>query len=54
VAVTARVLNHPWPQNWAHVETVVEALNQLARQQHGVDIMRVREWQLSGWAKHYR
>jgi len=41
-------------QNWAHVETVMEALNQLPRQQHGVDIMRVREWQLSGWAKHYR
>lgn len=41
-------------QNWAHIETVVEALNRVPREQHGVDIMRVREWHLSGWARHYR
>ena len=31
-------------QNWQHVETVFESLNKLPKQQHGVDIMRVREW----------
>ncbi|KAG1670680.1 hypothetical protein FOA52_010955 [Chlamydomonas sp. UWO 241] len=41
-------------QNWAHVETVVDALNRLPREQHGTDIMRVREWCLSGHARHYR
>jgi hypothetical protein len=42
------------PQNWAHVEAVVAALNALPQQQHGVDIMRVREWGLAGWAAYYR
>lgn len=42
------------PQNWQHVETVVEALNRLPRDQHGTDIMRVREWALAGHARHYR
>ncbi|KXZ45449.1 hypothetical protein GPECTOR_54g190 [Gonium pectorale] len=41
-------------QNWAHVETVVAALNRLPRQQHGVDIMRVRDWYLAGRAGLYR
>ncbi|GIL58206.1 hypothetical protein Vafri_13325 [Volvox africanus] len=41
-------------QNWAHVETVVSALNQLPREQHGTDIMRVRDWYLSGLSTHYR
>ncbi|KAJ9521729.1 hypothetical protein QJQ45_015356 [Haematococcus lacustris] len=41
-------------QNWAHVEAVVEALNRTPREQHGTDIMRVREWALAGWARHYR
>ncbi|GLC42263.1 hypothetical protein PLESTM_001310300 [Pleodorina starrii] len=41
-------------QNWAHVETVVSALNQLPREQHGTDIMRVRDWYLCGQAAHYR
>jgi hypothetical protein len=29
-------------QNWAHVTAVFEALNQMPKQQHGTDIMRVR------------
>ncbi|GAX83068.1 hypothetical protein CEUSTIGMA_g10494.t1 [Chlamydomonas eustigma] len=41
-------------QNWTHVETTVEALNKLPREQHGTDIMRVREWYLAGMAKRYR
>lgn len=41
-------------QNWAHVEAVFEALDKVPQEQHGVDIMRVREWALSGWAAHYR
>lgn len=28
-------------QNWAHVETVMEHLNKIPKQQHGTDIMRV-------------
>ncbi len=42
------------PQNWAHVETVLAALNRLPREQHGTDIMRVRDWYLEGRARHYR
>ena len=41
-------------QNWAHVTTVMAALNQVPYQQHDVDIMRVREWFLAGQAKYYR
>lgn len=41
-------------QNWAHVETVLAALNRLPREQHGTDIMRVRDWYLEGRARHYR
>jgi len=40
-------------QNWRHVETAVGALNRMPEAQHG-DIMRVREWALSGMARHYR
>lgn len=29
-------------QNWAHVTAVFESLNQMPKQQHGTDIMRVR------------
>ena len=29
-------------QNWAHVETVFEHLNEMPKQQHSTDIMRVR------------
>lgn len=41
-------------QNWTHVTTVLDALNKMPSQQRDVDIMRVREWMLSGQAKHYR
>ncbi|KAL6785736.1 hypothetical protein ACKKBF_B01440 [Auxenochlorella protothecoides x Auxenochlorella symbiontica] len=41
-------------QNWEHAVTVFKALNAAPRQQHDVDIMRVREWQLAGRARHYR
>eukprot|EP00899_Mesostigma_viride_P026479 jgi/Mesvir1/7015/Mv09147-RA.1 len=41
-------------QNWAHVQTVVEHVNQLPTSHHGTDIMRIREWFLNGWGKFYR
>jgi len=41
-------------QNWTHVTSVLDALNKMPSQQRDVDIMRVREWMLSGQAKHYR
>ncbi|WIA34691.1 hypothetical protein OEZ86_013004 [Tetradesmus obliquus] len=41
-------------QNWQHVVTVLEALNQLPRQQHGTDIMRVRLHLLASQGQLYR
>ncbi|KAI4372628.1 hypothetical protein MLD38_010834 [Melastoma candidum] len=41
-------------QNWAHVKTVVEQLNQLPSKQLGTDVMRVRPWYLDGNARFYR
>ncbi|GBF92110.1 hypothetical protein Rsub_04457 [Raphidocelis subcapitata] len=41
-------------QNFDHVVTVLDALNKLPQQQHGNDIMRVREWYLTGRAALYR
>ncbi|KAL2503275.1 Digestive organ expansion factor [Forsythia ovata] len=41
-------------QNWSHVKTVVEHLNQIPSKQHGTDIMRVRPWYLDGQAHFYR
>ncbi|KAL3145860.1 hypothetical protein ABBQ38_015229 [Trebouxia sp. C0009 RCD-2024] len=41
-------------QNWTHITTVFDVLNQVPKGQHGVDIMRVREWYLSGHAKQHR
>ena len=41
-------------QNWAHVNTVMAALNKMPAQQRDVDIMRVREWYLAGQARYYR
>ncbi|KAL4425892.1 hypothetical protein ABPG75_009908 [Micractinium tetrahymenae] len=41
-------------QNWAHVVTVFEALNQIPKDGHGVDMMRVRDWALSGRGALYR
>lgn len=41
-------------QNWGHVEVVFAELNRLPKKQHGTDFMRIREWCLNGWARHYR
>lgn len=41
-------------QNWAHLNTVVEKLNQIPAKQHGTDVMRIRKWYLDGYAKFYR
>eukprot|EP00798_Chlamydomonas_sp_ICE-L_P009960 gene9960-7836_t len=41
-------------QNWSHVDGVLQQMNQLPKEQHGTDIMRVREGVLSGHASHYR
>lgn len=41
-------------QNWGHVCTVASGINQLPTEQHGTDIMRVREGALSGEAGLYR
>ncbi|CAI9763204.1 unnamed protein product [Fraxinus pennsylvanica] len=41
-------------QNWSHVKTVVEHLNQIPSKQHGTDIMRIRPWYLDGHARFYR
>ena len=41
-------------QNWDHVLSVADYLNRIPTEQHGVDIMRVRPWYLSGLGRHYR
>jgi U3 small nucleolar RNA-associated protein 25 len=42
-------------QNWAHVSAALQALNLLpAALPQGTDVMRVREWALSGHARRYR
>ncbi|XP_056166677.1 protein NUCLEOLAR FACTOR 1-like isoform X2 [Syzygium oleosum] len=41
-------------QNWSHVNTVVEQLNCLPSKQHGMDVMRMRQWYLDGHARFYR
>lgn len=41
-------------QNWSHVNTVVEQLNCLPSKQHGMDVMRMRQWYLDGYARFYR
>ncbi|KAL8153767.1 hypothetical protein V2J09_011527 [Rumex salicifolius] len=41
-------------QNWSHVSTVLQHLNQLPSKNHGDDIMRVRQWYLDGQAQFYR
>jgi U3 small nucleolar RNA-associated protein 25 len=42
-------------QNWAHVAAALAALNLLpAALPRGTDVMRVREWALSGHARRYR
>ncbi|KAK4370104.1 hypothetical protein RND71_009579 [Anisodus tanguticus] len=41
-------------QNWLHVNTIVEQLNRLPSEQHGTDIMRIRQWYLDGQAPFFR
>ncbi|GLJ23922.1 hypothetical protein SUGI_0454570 [Cryptomeria japonica] len=41
-------------QNWSHIVSVVDQLNQLPTKQHGTDFMRIREWYLNGQARYYR
>ncbi|PHT84208.1 hypothetical protein T459_12651 [Capsicum annuum] len=41
-------------QNWSHVNTIVEQLNRIPSEQHGTDIMRIRQWYLDGQAPFYR
>ncbi|XP_055822546.1 protein NUCLEOLAR FACTOR 1 isoform X2 [Solanum dulcamara] len=41
-------------QNWSHVNTIVEQLNRIPSEQHGTDIMRIRQWYLDGQASFYR
>eukprot|EP00898_Chlorokybus_atmophyticus_P001794 jgi/Chlat1/2615/Chrsp178S02458 len=41
-------------QNWQHVLAVFDLLNLIPTQQHDSDFMRIREWYLNGWARHYR
>lgn len=41
-------------QNWSHVADVVKKLNAIPSQQHGTDIMRIRQWYLDGHAQIYR
>lgn len=41
-------------QNWLHLSTVVKQLNLIPSKQHGTDIMRIRHWNLDGYARFYR
>ena len=41
-------------QNWQHVLTLFSSCNQLPKDQHGVDIMRVHETHLNGLARNLR
>ena len=41
-------------QNWQHVLTLFSSCNQLPKDQHGVDIMRVHEPHLNGLARNLR
>ena len=41
-------------QNWQHVLTLFSSCNQLPKDQHGVDIMRVHESHLNGLARNLR
>uniref|UniRef100_A0A7N0VFN5 U3 small nucleolar RNA-associated protein 25 n=1 Tax=Kalanchoe fedtschenkoi TaxID=63787 RepID=A0A7N0VFN5_KALFE len=41
-------------QNWSHVKSVVEKMNQMPTKQHGTDVMRIKQWYLDGLSKYYR
>lgn len=41
-------------QNWQHLVTALEGVNRQPEKHMGSDIMRLREWYLSGLARHYR
>ena len=41
-------------QNWSHLQTVLESLNQIPKKNTDVDVMRVRETHLEGFARHHR
>ncbi|KAJ3675470.1 hypothetical protein LUZ60_004512 [Juncus effusus] len=41
-------------QNWTHVNTIFEHLNETPSKQHGTDMMRIRPWYLDGQAQFYR
>lgn len=41
-------------QNWQHVVTLFDHLNRIPQAQHGTDFMRIREWCLNGYSRHYR
>ncbi|XP_043818587.1 U3 small nucleolar RNA-associated protein 25 homolog [Dromiciops gliroides] len=41
-------------QNWEHVLHLMNHMNLLPLDSHGVDFSRVRMWSLNNWAKYYR
>ena len=41
-------------QNWSHLQTVLESLNQIPKKNTDVDVMRVRETHLEGFARYHR
>uniref|UniRef100_A0A7N0UUN4 non-specific serine/threonine protein kinase n=1 Tax=Kalanchoe fedtschenkoi TaxID=63787 RepID=A0A7N0UUN4_KALFE len=41
-------------QNWSHVKSVIEKMNQMPTKQHGTDVMRIKQWYLDGLSKYYR
>ncbi|KAG8504394.1 Digestive organ expansion factor [Galemys pyrenaicus] len=41
-------------QNWEHVLHLMNHVNRLPSDPHGVDFSRVRMWSLNDWARHYR
>ena len=41
-------------QNWSHVQHVMDYMNRLPREQHEIDISRIRHWNLEGLAASFR